>query len=191
MYTRKDNADLKAYSVSIHVNPGLENCINKLIMQYFCTCVIPFVMLKHTVGEGCWNWFRESRCIMGQSREEWNLQHISLSYCAYASGHRGLCRRVHVSAFIFNVRIFVCSLMERPGESYFSIFESWPSLFSIPWRHSAFVIQVAGIVTTGATVWEEEGQEYNVQSPPTCAMKSVRNMLLFKQRQGSRDPGCY
>lgn len=48
----KDNADSKAYSVPTHVNPGLENGINKLITVYSCTCVIPFVMLTHTVGGG-------------------------------------------------------------------------------------------------------------------------------------------
>lgn len=124
MYGRKDNADLKAYSVPVHVNPGLENCINKLITQYFCTCVIPFVMLKYTVGEGCWNGLRESRCVVGQSRGSWILWWISLSYCVYASGRMGLCGCVHVPTSIFNVCIFVLSLVELPGESYFSIFES-------------------------------------------------------------------
>lgn len=52
VYGIKDNADLKAHSVPAHVNPGLENCINKLIRQYFCTCVIPFVVLKSTTGGG-------------------------------------------------------------------------------------------------------------------------------------------
>lgn len=50
----KDNADLKAHSARAHVNPGLEKGINKLITQYFCTCVIPFVMLKRTVRVGGW-----------------------------------------------------------------------------------------------------------------------------------------
>lgn len=50
VYGIQDNSDLKVYSVPAHVNPGLENCINKLIAWYFCTCVIPFVMLKCTVG---------------------------------------------------------------------------------------------------------------------------------------------
>lgn len=51
-WNKKNNADLKAFSVPAHVNPGLENCINRLIMQYFCTCVIPFVMLKMHSGRG-------------------------------------------------------------------------------------------------------------------------------------------
>lgn len=33
--TKQNNADLKAFSVPARVNPGLENCINRLIMQYF------------------------------------------------------------------------------------------------------------------------------------------------------------
>lgn len=80
-----------AYSVPAHVNPGLGNCINKLITQYFCTCVIPFVMLKRTVGGGCWGGWRESRCVVGQSRERWILQGISLSYCVYATARMRLC----------------------------------------------------------------------------------------------------
>lgn len=50
VYGTEDNADPKAYLVHARVNPGLEDCINKLITQYFCTCVIPIVMLKSTVG---------------------------------------------------------------------------------------------------------------------------------------------
>ena len=64
VHAMKDNADLKTHSVAAHVNPGLENGINELI-RFFCTCVIPFVMLKRTAGRGC----RESRCVVGQSRE--------------------------------------------------------------------------------------------------------------------------
>lgn len=74
----------------------------------------------------------------------------------------GLCGRTHVPTFIFNVFIFVCSLVERPGESYLPMFESWLSLFSIPLWHGAFVIGVAGIVTSVAIVWEDGGQEYQV-----------------------------
>ncbi len=109
MYGIKDNADLKAYSVPAHVNPGLENCINKLITQYFCTCVIPFVMLKCTAGGGCWDGCRESRCVVGQSRERWILQGISLSYCVYASARVCVCvcARVHVPMSNFNVIVFV------------------------------------------------------------------------------------
>lgn len=115
MYKEEDKADLKAYSVPIHVNPGFENCINKLIMQYFCTCVIPFVMLKHTVGGGRWNGLREPRYVVGQSRERWILQLISLSCCVNPSGCKGVCGRTHVPTSIFNVCIFVCSLGEWPG----------------------------------------------------------------------------
>lgn len=63
----------------------------------------------------------------------------------------------------FLMFLFVCFLTERPWETYFSILESWPSLFSIPWRYSAFVIQVAGIVTSGATVWEDGGHVYHIR----------------------------
>lgn len=89
VYGAQDNADLKAYSVPAHVNPGLENCINKLITQYSCTCVIPFVMLKRTVGGGwgCWDGWRESRCVVEQSKDRWILQGISLSYCVHASAY--------------------------------------------------------------------------------------------------------
>lgn len=43
------------------------------------------------------------------------------------------------------------------------------------------MIQVADIVTSGATVWEDGGQECHVCSPPQTLMKSIRHMLLVKQ----------
>lgn len=106
VYAIKDNADLKAYSFPAHVNPGLENCINKLITQHFCTCVIPFVMLKCTAGGGRWGGWRISRCVVGQSRLSWILQGISLSHCVYASAdHMCVC----VPTSIFNVCVFCVS----------------------------------------------------------------------------------
>lgn len=74
----------------------------------------------------------------------------------------GLRGRAHVPKYIFNVFIFVCSLVERPGESYLPMFESWLSLFSIPLWHGTFVIGIADIVTSVASVWEDRGQEYQV-----------------------------
>lgn len=74
-YGIKNNADLKTYSVHAHLNPGLENCINKLIRHYFCTCVIPFVMLKCTVEGGCWGGWKKSRCVMW-ARERWILLRV-------------------------------------------------------------------------------------------------------------------
>lgn len=44
------------------------------------------------------------------------------------------------------------------------------------------MIQVAGIVTSGATVWEDGGQECHVWKPPPSLMKSIRPMLLLQWR---------
>lgn len=130
---------------------------------FLCTCVIPFVMLKYTVGGGrCWGWVEGFKVCCGAIRREVDFLHEGGFQCPIVCMHLVACGCVHVPTSIFNVCVFVFSLVERPGESYFSIFESWPSLFSIPWRHGAFVIQVAGIVTSGASVWEDGGQEYHV-----------------------------
>lgn len=97
VYAAQDNADLKAYSSFAHVNPGLENGINKLITQHFCTCVIPFVMLKRTAGGWwCWDGWRESRCVVGRSRLRWILPGILFS-CRVCA---------HVPTSIFNVGVF-------------------------------------------------------------------------------------
>lgn len=108
----KDNADLKAHSVPPHVNPSLENGINKLITQYFCTCVIPFVVLKYAAGGGRWDpgVGGGSRCAVGQSRERWVSLGISLSHCVYASVYVSVW--VHVPASIFNVYV-LCVLPGR------------------------------------------------------------------------------
>lgn len=108
MYGIKDNADLKAYSVPAHVNPGLENYINKLITQYFCTCVIPFVMPKCTVGERCGNGRGNQGVLWGSQRRDRFYRRI---HCPIVCMHLGGCVCLHVPASIFNARVFVCSLI--------------------------------------------------------------------------------
>lgn len=60
--------------------------------------------------------------------------------------------------------------------------------FPFPGDTGAFVIQVAGIVTSGATAWEDGGQEYHVLWPPPSLMKSIRCALLLEQRRGVKRP---
>lgn len=73
MYAIKDNADLKAFSLLAHVNPGLENCINKLITHYFLHLFNPLCDAENAQREGDagMEGRRESRCVAGQSRERW------------------------------------------------------------------------------------------------------------------------
>lgn len=104
MYGIKDNADLKAHSVPAHVNPGLENCINKLIMQYFCTCVIPFVMLKCTAGGRCWDGCRESRCVVGNQGRDGFCRGF---HCPIVYMHLLACVCVCAPVSNFNVCVFV------------------------------------------------------------------------------------
>lgn len=108
VWNKKNNADLKAYSVPADVNPGLENCINKLITQYFCTCVIPFVMLKRTVGG-------ERRdagiqgikvcCVVGLMKSEWDFAENFIVPIVYMHLVTCVCY-VRVPASIFNARVF-------------------------------------------------------------------------------------
>lgn len=121
---KNNNADLKAFSVPAHVNPGLENCINRLIMQYFCTCIIPFVMLKMHSGRGSAGMGGgESRCVVGQSKGSWICREF---HCPIMYIHLDACVSVgaRMCQHPFLMFLFVRFLAERPGETYFSILES-------------------------------------------------------------------
>lgn len=114
MYGIKDNADLKAHSVPAHINPGLENCIIKLITQYFCTCVIPLCDVMRG-AEGIKVCCGPIKAEMGFAAD------FIVLLCICICSHVCMCMCQH--PFLMSAS-FVCSLIQRPGESYFSIFES-------------------------------------------------------------------
>lgn len=83
-------------------------------------------MLKCAVGGGGGlpGWVEGIKVCCGAIKGERDFAGNSLSYCIYASARMCVCVCARVPTSIFNACVFVCSLIQRPGESYFSISES-------------------------------------------------------------------
>lgn len=96
-------------------------------------------------------------------------------HCPIVCMHLLARMRVRVPASIFLVAASACvspfSSQERLISPYLSHDRH---CFPFPGDTGAFVIQVAGIVTSGAAAWEDGGQEYHVLRPPPSLMKSIR-----------------